>query len=207
MPASQDSRNYEGFRIEKVIYESVPGFHVTALLYLPLSPPPYPAVLLLCGHTENGKAGYQEAAEFCWQKAAWPASVLIRSDRGNAARCWMKPANPLFASPTLEHNIEGVAPILLGRNLAGYMIWDGIRSIDYLASRPDIDPDRIGCTGNSGGGNMTSFLMALDERIISAAPSCFISTTRRKKRKPRDPETLNRTSTPRLLSAWIMPTS
>ena len=73
---------------------------------------------------------------------------------------------------------------MLGQNLATYRIWDGIRSIDFLAGRDDIDESRIGCTGNSGGGLMTSYLMALDPRIVAAAPSCFITTTRRKNDDP-----------------------
>ena len=60
--------------------------------------------------------------------------------------------------------------MLLGRNTATYRIWDGMRAIDYLQSRPEVDPKRIGCTGNSGGGTLTSYLMALDERIQAAAP-------------------------------------
>jgi cephalosporin-C deacetylase-like acetyl esterase len=61
-------------------------------------------------------------------------------------------------------------------NVAGYRIWDGIRGIDYLCSRDDIDPARIGCTGNSGGGTLTSYIMALDERVLCAAPSCYITS-------------------------------
>ena len=86
--------------------------------------------------------------------------------------------------PTGEHNLAGVAPILLGQNLATYRIWDGIRSIDYLAGRDDVDASRIGCAGNSGGGLMTAYLMALDQRIAAAASSCFITTTRRKNDDP-----------------------
>jgi dienelactone hydrolase len=55
-----------------------------------------------------------------------------------------------------------------------FEIWDGIRAIDYLQSRPEIDAERIGCMGNSGGGTQTSYLMALDERIVAAAPSCYL---------------------------------
>ena len=176
-------KKYEGFKVEKIIYESAPGFYVTALLYLPLSEPPYPGVLLLCGHTSNGKAGYQEPGVLMARNGI---ACLCPDPIGQGERRQLLDDSglPLFESTTTEHNIEGVAPILLGRNLASYMVWDGIRSIDYLVSRQDIDPDRIGCTGNSGGGNMTSFLMALDERIVSAAPSCFISTTRRKNENP-----------------------
>ena len=93
-------------------------------------------------------------------------------------------------SATGEHQVLGVGPLLVGRSLASYMIWDGMRCIDYLEQRTDVDPERIGCTGNSGGGNMTSYLMALDSRIAAAAPGCFITTTIRKNEKPGpgDPE-------------------
>src|SRR5205814_4128830 len=56
---------------------------------------------------------------------------------------------------------------------------DGIRSIDYLVSRPEIDPKKIGSTGNSGGGTLTAYLMALDDRIACAAPSCYITSLER----------------------------
>jgi dienelactone hydrolase len=73
----------------------------------------------------------------------------------------------------------GVGSMLLGRNTARFEIWDGMRGIDYLQSRPEVDPTRIGCTGNSGGGTQTSYLMSLDDRIIAAAPSCYITSFKR----------------------------
>ncbi len=73
----------------------------------------------------------------------------------------------------------GVGSMLLGRNTARFEIWDGMRGIDYLQSRPEVDPNRIGCTGNSGGGTQTSYLMSLDDRIIAAAPSCYITSFER----------------------------
>jgi cephalosporin-C deacetylase-like acetyl esterase len=73
----------------------------------------------------------------------------------------------------------GVGSILLGRSAATFRVWDGMRGIDYLRSRPDIDAQRIGCTGNSGGGCLTSYLMALDQRIDCAAPSCYLTSFRR----------------------------
>jgi len=76
---------------------------------------------------------------------------------------------------TKAHTMIGVGSILLGRNTAWFEIWDGMRGIDYLQSRPEVDLNRIGCTGNSGGGTQTSYLMALDDRIIAAAPSCYIT--------------------------------
>src|SRR5204862_2010382 len=62
---------------------------------------------------------------------------------------------------------------------ATYRVWDGIRSLDYLAGRPDIDPKRLGCTGCSGGGTLTSYLMALDDRVAVAAPSCYLTSLER----------------------------
>ncbi len=72
------------------------------------------------------------------------------------------------------HSLVGIGCTLLGRNTARFEIWDGMRGIDYLQSRPEVDPRRIGCTGNSGGGTQTSYLMALDDRIRAAAPSCYL---------------------------------
>ncbi len=180
----------DGFRVEKLIYESRPGFHVTAALYLPEAEPPYPGVLLPCGHSENGKAAelYQRAsilmarnglAVLCYDPIGQGERKQILqegADRSETVKGRFR--------PTGEHNLAAVAPILLGQNLATYRIWDGIRSLDYLAGRDDIDESRIGCTGNSGGGLMTAYLMALDERIVAAASSCFITTTRRKNDDP-----------------------
>jgi dienelactone hydrolase len=73
----------------------------------------------------------------------------------------------------------GVGALLVGRSTASYRIWDGIRSLDYLASRPEVDAKRLGCTGNSGGGTLTAYLMALDDRIAVAAPSCYITSLER----------------------------
>ena len=180
----------DGFRVEKLIYESRPGFHVTAVLYLPEAEPPYPGVLVPCGHSENGKAAelYQRAAilmarnglaVLCYDPIGQGERKQILQDGADRSGT----AKGRFR-PTGEHNLAGVSPILLGQNLATYRIWDGIRSIDYLAGRDDVDASRIGCAGNSGGGLMTAYLMALDERIVAAASSCFITTTRRKNDDP-----------------------
>jgi hypothetical protein len=73
----------------------------------------------------------------------------------------------------------GLGCALLGANVAQYRIWDGMRVIDYLQSRNDICAEKIGCAGNSGGGTETSYLMALDDRIVAAAPGCYLTTFRR----------------------------
>lgn len=180
----------DGFRVEKIIYESRPGFLVTATLYLPSSEGRYPGVLVPCGHTENGKASssYQKV---CMLLARNGCAALIFDPPGQGERKQIllekghgHPVNLAPFKSTSEHMVTGVAPVLLGQNLATYFIWDGMRGIDYLQSRDDIIADRIGCTGSSGGGNQTAFLMALDERIVAAAPGNFITTTRIKNDRP-----------------------
>jgi cephalosporin-C deacetylase-like acetyl esterase len=190
-PVTTGRLQRKDYRIEKVIFESLPGFHVTGNLYIPEGEGPFPGILHPCGHTDNGKAGeaYQKANLLLVQNGF---VVLCYDPIGQGERKQLldpKTGKGLHSS-TGEHHVLGVGPVLLGRGLSSYMIWDGIRGIDYLQSRPEVDPDRIGCTGNSGGGNMTGFLMALDDRIDAAAPGCFLTTTRRKNEKPGpgDPE-------------------
>ncbi|MCS6849751.1 MAG: acetylxylan esterase [Gemmataceae bacterium] len=170
----------DGYRIEKVIYESRPNHHVTALLYLPDVPPPYPGVLLPCGHSANGKAAesYQRAAILMAKNGL---AVLCYDPIGQGERLQLLDASgkPAISSNTSEHTLVGIGALLVGRNTAHYRIWDGIRSLDYLASRPEIDPRRLGCTGNSGGGTLTAYLMALDDRIVAAAPACYITSLER----------------------------
>ena len=68
----------------------------------------------------------------------------------------------------------------LGTNLARYRIWDGIRGLDYLASLPEVDAQRLGCVGNSGGGTLTAYIAALDDRVKAAAIGCYITTLPRR---------------------------
>ena len=180
----------EDYRIEKVIFESQPRHYVTGVMYLPTAKPPYPGVLVPCGHSANGKASepYQRAsillaknglAAFCYDPIGQGERYQILSDEGKRK----------YGSTT-EHTLVGIGCILLGTNTARYRIYDGMRAIDYMLSRGDIDPKRIGCTGNSGGGTLTSYLMALDERITCAAPGCYLTTLHRliDTRGPQDAE-------------------
>ena len=179
------SRIDEGeFIIENVQFESQPGFSVTANLYRPNGEGPYPGVLLPCGHSANGKAyvAYQKACRLLVRNGF---VVLCFDPIGQGERRQLIGREPNSNVPRRgEHNDLGVAPILLGSNLASYMVWDGVRAIDYLCSRSDVDAERIGCAGNSGGGNLTSYLMAYDDRIAAAAPGCFMTTHRRKNESP-----------------------
>jgi cephalosporin-C deacetylase-like acetyl esterase len=164
------------YRIERVVYESRPHHRVTANLYLPAdTSKPVPGVLVPCGHSANAKASeaYQSV---CILLALNGCAALIYDPIGQGERHQLP--DPI-GHGTNEHTLVGVGSLLVGRSTGHYRIWDGLRSMDYLASRPEVDPTRLGCTGNSGGGTMTTWLMAVDERIAVAAPSCFITTLER----------------------------
>ncbi len=169
----------EDFTVEKIIFESRHRFFVTGALYLPRGPKPCPVVLVPCGHSANGKAAeaYQRAcillakngiAAFCYDPIGQGERYQVLDESG-------KPKH----GSTLEHTLVSMVSAPLGLSAASYRVWDGMRAIDYLVSRPDLDAKRIGCAGNSGGGTLTSYLMALDDRIVAAAPNCYLTTLRR----------------------------
>jgi cephalosporin-C deacetylase-like acetyl esterase len=169
----------EAFRYEKIIYESRPNFFVTAVLYLPVTEGPYPGVLVPCGHSNNGKAAeaYQRA---CILLARHGIAAFCYDPIGQGERRHYQDENGVpNVSTTVEHTIFDVGAILTGTNIAQYRIWDGMRGIDYLQSRPDIITDKIGVTGNSGGGTLSSYIMALDKRVAVAAPSCYVTSWKR----------------------------
>ncbi|MHC4401059.1 MAG: alpha/beta hydrolase family protein [Planctomycetota bacterium] len=169
----------DGYRVEKVIYQSQPRHYVTATLYLPEAEPPYPGVLVPCGHSNNGKGSeVYQLASILLARNGIAALCYDPIDQGERFQLLDENGKPK-AGGTTAHCLVGVGSTLLGRNTATFRVWDGMRSIDYLAGRPEVDPKRIGCTGNSGGGTLTSYLMALDDRIACAAPSCYLTTLRR----------------------------
>ncbi len=167
-----------GYRIENVVFESRPYHHVTGNLYIPTAAKPsFPAVLVACGHSGNGKA---------YEKYQAVSALLARN--GMVALCFdpicqgeriQLPRAPRHGTTT--HTLLNVGARLAGRSIVWYEAWDAIRGIDYLLSRPEVDRRKpVGMTGTSGGGTQTTFLMALETRIGPAAPSCYIQTRQRK---------------------------
>jgi len=150
-----------GYRIEKIVYQSRPAFYVPALLYIPdnLSGPA-PAVLHLPGHAPEGKAkeGYQIICSGLAQKGY----VVLTIDPINQGE-----RGPYYALGN-THEGQGMQGFLAHDLNSGYFIWDGVRAIDYLQSRPEVDPERIGVTGISGGGVQTMLLAFFDERVTGA---------------------------------------
>ena len=146
-----DTQQRDGYRVEKVILESMPGLFVTALLYLPEAEPPYPGVLVPCGHSTEGKGrDLYQRAPILMAKNGMAALCYDPIEQGERRQLFNDDGTP-YTSGVLGHQLMGVGCILLGRNAAMFRIWDGMRCIDYLESRDDIAPGRIGCTGISGG--------------------------------------------------------
>jgi pimeloyl-ACP methyl ester carboxylesterase len=165
----------QGFHIEKLVFESLPGIYVTALVYAPDDPGKHPAVLVPSGHSTNGKAYYQALCQRLVQRGY----VVISWDafgQGERSQFWdEKNHKSRYNLICAEHAILGNLAYLAGTNLARWEIWDGIRAVDYLLTRPDVDPERINITGTSGGGFQTTLIAALDPRIKVVAPSCYIT--------------------------------
>jgi len=170
----------DGYRVEKVIYESRPEHYVTANFYLPAGKGPFPGVLFPCGHFNNAKAAetYQRSCILLAKNGIATLSFDPIS-QGERLQLLTPDGKPAAGFGTGEHTFLGVSALLVGECAAQYLVWDGIRSLDYLAGRPEVDPKRLGCLGNSGGGTQTSYLMALDDRILCAIPNCYITSLER----------------------------
>jgi cephalosporin-C deacetylase-like acetyl esterase len=167
----------EGYRYEKIIYESQPGFYVPANVYLPTrGQGPFPAILMPVGHSPDGKEGERTTAIGLARKGF----VVLKYDPiGQGER--LQYYDPELraskvGSTTEEHSHANGHAVLIGDNVARYRVWDGIRGIDYLLTRPDVDPKRIGVTGCSGGGTLTTYISAIDSRVQAAAPACYITS-------------------------------
>ena len=171
----------EGYVVRKVIFESMPEFYVTANLYVPtVGKPPFPAVLSPCGHSQNGKD--YDVYQHLFIGLVKRGYVVLTYDplgQGERIQYW----DFLSGRRRFEFNQHGMAGIqeyLLGQNLARYFIWDGIRGLDYLAALPEVDASRLGVTGSSGGGTLTTYISMLDPRVKAASIVTFITSIPKK---------------------------
>lgn len=167
----------DGYSVEKLIFQSLPGVYVTALVYSPDDhSQKHPAVLVPAGHATNGKIHYQALS----QRLVKRGYVVIAWDpvgQGERSQFWdAKAEKSRYNLVCAEHAVLGNLAYLAGASLARWEVWDGIRALDYLLTRPDVDADRISITGTSGGGTQTALIAALEPRIKVAAPSCYISS-------------------------------
>ncbi len=156
------------YTIEKLVFESQPEYYCTANVYVPKRrSPARPGVLFTCGHAADGKA-YHLYHEACLGLVLKGYVVLGLDPMGQGERSEYfdpKDGRPLVPLCVSQHHYLARPSWLVGRSLAGYRTWDCIRAVDYLVTRPEVDPERIGVAGNSGGGIMALLATAADPRI------------------------------------------
>lgn len=171
----------DGYRIENITFESRPGYLVTGNLYLPTGGKgKVPGVIGTCGHSLNGKAA--EAYQSFAQGLARQGQACFLIDpvgQGERFQFLNEKLGSRLGGGTTEHNQMGAPQALVGEFLGTWFVWDAMRALDYLITRPEIDTQHLGVTGNSGGGTQTTWLCGLESRFTMGAPSCFVTTFRR----------------------------
>jgi dienelactone hydrolase len=169
-----------GYRIEKLVFESFADHHVTSNLYIPDGAGKFPAVLFLCGHEDAAKAteSYQKTAILLAQNGF---VVLVVDPISQSERMQLtdKSGKPITRGGTTEHTLLNASSNLLGRSVPAYQLLDNMRAVDYLTTRSEIDSSRIGCLGNSGGAIQAIYLSAFDKRIKAVALSSYLATRER----------------------------
>lgn len=171
----------EGYRIEHLVFESLPDFVVTASLYVPANRRgPFPALLGTAGHSNAGKA--EPVYQHAWISLARRGVIVLAYDPpGQGERLEYFDAasgTSRIGIGTREHTHAGQQCLLTGTSIARYMAWDGIRALDYLLTRPDVDPARLGVAGNSGGGTQAAWLGVVEPRLSAIDVSCYITSWR-----------------------------
>ncbi|MGD0579556.1 MAG: alpha/beta hydrolase family protein, partial [Bryobacteraceae bacterium] len=160
-----------GYRVENLMFESRPSFWVTGNLYIPTTGrAPFPAIISPCGH--YSLARMQPDYQAVYQNLVHNGFVVLAYDpigQGERRQYWDAQTGLAdISDPVFEHSMPGQVLLLMGQDLTHYRVWDGMRAIDYLLTRPEVDASRIGCAGHSGGGTLTMFISALDERVRCA---------------------------------------
>jgi hypothetical protein len=171
----------DGFRVENIIFESQPGFYVTSSLFIPSGlkkNSKSPAVIYCSGHSTDGYRS--EVYQHVIINLVLKGFIVFAFDpvgQGERLEYFDKSTGKsIVGGPTTEHSYPGTQAFITGSSQARYMIWDGIRAVDYLLSRQEVDSGRIGITGRSGGGTQSAYIAAMDDRIYASAPECYITT-------------------------------
>ena len=163
----------EGYRVENILLETRPDYWIPGNLYVPTrGKGPYPGIVSPCGHEVPGRMYVTfQCAHTTLAREGFVVWTYDPPEEGERRHYWnpMTGQNEIGGPVTWAHELEGQLLILIGEALTHYRIWDGMCGVDFLSSRPEVDPKRIGCTGQSGGGLYTVFLTALDSRIACGA--------------------------------------
>ncbi len=170
----------DGYRIEKIIYESFPKHHVTSNLYIPDGEGKFPAALLFCGHENESKAtvSYQKTA-ILFAKHGFVVFVIDPISQSERFQLTDNSGKPLTRGGTTAHTLLNEESNLLGTSTPADELWDNVRGLDYLVTRPEVDTSRIGCLGNSGGGMQTIYFAGYEKRVKVFAPCSYLANRER----------------------------
>jgi len=164
----------DGFRVENIAYESLPGYWVTANVFVPQGTGPFPAMVVAPGH------GAGKASQFAWGAHFARSGILTLSidpmGQGERLQHFDPELGASKVEPSGEHEHANQTSLLVGEHIARYWFADGVRGVDYLSERKDVDAARIGTFGCSGGGTAAAYLAAMDPRIHVAAVASFITS-------------------------------
>jgi dienelactone hydrolase len=181
-PVIRSVTKKQGYRIEKLFYEPVPGSYVTGCVYIPDNlDKKAPAILNLMGHDQEAfRVDLYQLMIGNFLRRGIIVLAIDPPGQGEHVQYYDEAAK--FSSigySVIEHCYFGNQCFLTGTTPAKFFIWEAIRAIDYLLSRTDVDPARIGVTGFSGGGTITSYLAALDDRVKVVVPCSWSTASRR----------------------------
>jgi cephalosporin-C deacetylase-like acetyl esterase len=170
----------DGYKIEKIIYESFTNHHVTANLYIPDGKGKFPAALLFCGHENEAKAteSYQKTA-ILFAKNGFVVFVIDPISQSERFQLTDANGKPLTRGGTTEHTLLNECSNLVGTSTPADELWDNVRGLDYLETRPEVDTSRIGCLGNSGGGMQTIYFAGYEKRVKVFAPCSYLANRER----------------------------
>lgn len=159
----------DGYRFERWIFQTLPGVWMTAFAYVPQGDGPFPAILSVHGHWRNAKQDPVVQSR-CIGAAKLGFFVLAVDAFGAGERG--------LGEQLGEYHGEMVGSTLfpIGRPLSGIQVYENMRAVEYLQSRPEVDGAKIGITGASGGGNQTMYAGAFDDRFGVVVPCCSVGT-------------------------------
>jgi hypothetical protein len=173
----------DGYSVEKVYFQSLPGFYVAGNLYRPLGKGagPFPAILNPHGHWQHGRLEDTQIGSIpgrCINFARQGMIAFAYDMVGyNDTHFPESPRGPDFSDSHYSFASNGPAAQLWSVTLMGLQTWDSVRALDFLASLPEVAQHRLACTGASGGGTQTFILGAIDDRLAAQAPVVMVSHT------------------------------
>lgn len=166
-PQFREAHAFDGYAVQGVLLETMPGFFLAGTLYKPTGPGPFPAILSAHGHWSTGRFEHSDLASV-------PGRAIHLARQGFLVFSYsMIGYNEL--NNDFPHRFDAPAYQLWGFSASGLQTWNSLRALDFVADLEDVDPTRIGMTGASGGATQTFLLSAIDERIRAAVPVNMIS--------------------------------